>query len=384
MRFITFVLKNVLRRKTRSVLTSLGIAVAIGTTIALMGISDGFRESTLNAFEGRDVDLIVVEEGAVDQLSSDVAESLMDEVDKIEGVYATAGGLLDLAAFPVDGTTITALVQGWDANDYLLDALEIKEGRKLTSTDAFHTIIGHDLAKKMNKGVGDTVEIEGEDFEVVGIYESVTPAEDSALVVPLEKLQSIKYREGRLTGFSVMLDTAIEDRDFKARRICEQITQLKNSDGKPARLDAQATKDYIDNSIHLKMAQGMAWLTSAIAIVVGAIGMLNTMIMSVVERVKEISILRAIGWRKSRVVRMIVGESILLCISGAVVGSMGAVALTRFLATLPVANGVVQGPISMRIHGIGMMMALAVGLVGGIYPAVRAAYLMPSEGLRHD
>ena len=384
MRFITFVLKNLLRRKARSLLTALGIAVAVGTTIALLGISNGFKESTLSSFEGRNVDLIVLEDGSVDQLSSDVPESILDEVNKMPGVKATAAGLVDLGAFSHDGSTITALIQGWDPDSYAQDTLTFVAGRGLIAADHQVSIVGADLAKKMNKQLGDAVEIEGEPFEIVGIYDSITPAENSTLAVPLHTLQTAKFREGRITGFSVVLDPAFPDRAGLADRICKQISELKGPDGKPARLQAQLTKDYIDNSIHLKMAQGMAWLTSAIAIFVGTIGMLNTMIMSVVERVREISILRAIGWRKSRVIHMIVGESLLLSLAGAIVGSLGAIALTRFLATLPVANGVIQGPIGLGIHGLGLLMAVVVGLIGGIYPAVRAAGLLPSEGLRHD
>lgn len=384
MRFITFVFKNLLRRKTRSLLTALGISVAVGTTIALLGISDGFKQATLSSFEGRDVDLVVLEDGSVDQLSSDLPASVLSDVEALPGVEATAPGLLDLATFPADGTTVTALVQGWDPNSFIQDALQFPQGRALTPNDGRVSIIGGELARKLGKKLGDSVEIEGEPFEIVGIYDSVTPAEDAALAVPLAALQEVKYRPDRITGFSVILDPKSPNRELLASQVCQQIGALNGVDGKSARLSAQLTKDYIDNSTHLKMAQGMAWLTSAIAIFVGTIGMLNTMIMSVVERVREISILRAIGWRKNRVMRMVMSESLLLSLAGAIVGSLGAIALTRFLANLPVANGVIQGPIALHIHGFGLMMAIGVGLIGGLYPALRAAKLMPAEGLRHE
>jgi putative ABC transport system permease protein len=128
----------------------------------------------------------------------------------------------------------------------------------------------------------------------------------------------------------------------------------------------------------------MAWLTSVIAVVVGTIGVLNTMIMSVVERVGEISLLRAVGWRKSRVVKMLVGESLLLSVAGAVLGTMGAIVLTRWLTTLPAVVDIIPGSIAPSVIAKGFLMALVVGLLGGAYPAFQAARLLPSEGMRHE
>src|SRR5690606_21789440 len=110
-------------------------------------------------------------------------------------------------------------------------------------------------------------------------------------------------------------------------------------------------------------------------------GVLNTMLMSVVERVREISILRAIGWRKSRVVRMIVGECLILSLTGAVLGTIGAVAFTRWLSTLPAVSGFIEGRIAPVVMLEGLGMAVMVGIVGALYPALRAVRLLPTEGL---
>ena len=158
-----------------------------------------------------------------------------------------------------------------------------------------------------------------------------------------------------------------------------QIANLQGSDGKPYHLSALTTEQYVDNDNGIKLAGAMAWMTSAIALVIGAIGMLNTMIMSVLERTQEIGILRAIGWRKSRVMRMILGESFTLCIGGAVAGTGLAIFLTRLVSRLPAAEGLVRPDVSIRVIVIGFLLSLVLGLIGGAYPAIRGASLAPTE-----
>ncbi|HEY1065137.1 MAG TPA: FtsX-like permease family protein, partial [Pirellulales bacterium] len=111
---------------------------------------------------------------------------------------------------------------------------------------------------------------------------------------------------------------------------------------------------------------------------------LNTMIMSVVERTKEISVLRAIGWRRFNIIRMILGESVVLCALGAGVGCLIAVSFIFALTKLPQANGFIEGSVSSTVFLKGLMIATAVGVLGGAYPAYRASTLEPTEGLRHE
>ena len=122
----------------------------------------------------------------------------------------------------------------------------------------------------------------------------------------------------------------------------------------------------------------------ALGLLIGVIGMLNTMVMSVVERTQEIGILRAVGWPPGRVVRMILGESLLLGLAAAAVGTAGAVAVSYALTQFPQVNGFVEGGIAPTVVAEGLGITLAIGLLGGLYPAVRAARLLPTEAIRHD
>ena len=121
-----------------------------------------------------------------------------------------------------------------------------------------------------------------------------------------------------------------------------------------------------------------------IALGIGAIGMVNTMMTSVFERTREIAVLRALGWRRRRVVRMVLMESAAMALLGAVLGTAAALALIAWVAALPAAASMVPRRIAPEVIAQGFAVALGVGLIGGIYPAWRAARLLPTEGLRHE
>ena len=136
--------------------------------------------------------------------------------------------------------------------------------------------------------------------------------------------------------------------------------------------------------MQLKLANAMAWLTSSIALLIGGIFMLNTMVMSVFERTREIGILRAIGWRPRRIMRMILMESILLSLTGGVIGTGVAIGMTPFISRLPAVGGLIRSDISLSVVLQGFVIALLVGLLGAAYPAYRGASLMPTEAIRHE
>jgi putative ABC transport system permease protein len=272
------------------------------------------------------------------------------------------------------------LVQGWEPGSLSFDGVNIIRGQTLEVGNQGVAIVGHLLASQMEKDLGDTVEIEGDPFTIVGVYESFVLPENVGLVVPLKEMQRVRFNEGRVTAFGVVVDPDAGIID----EVKERINNLKLANGRTARVFAQTVRDYSQDSIHIKVAHAMAWLTSAIAIIVGTIGILNTMVMSVVERIREISILRAIGWRKTRIISMVLGESLILSTLGAVVGIIAAALLNQYLTTLPWTQGLVTGRIAFQVLLFGLAMATSVGLLGGIYPAFRAASLPPSDGLRSE
>ena len=234
--------------------------------------------------------------------------------------------------------------------------------------------------------VGDPIYlVRNEDIEVrvVGVFRSSNTAETGSVLMLLPDYQKAVRRKGEITGFSVQVRKGANP-DADVNEVRRQIQGLKDAQGESFRLVADTPREYARNASHLKMTRAMAWMVSTIAIVIGVISMLNTMVMSVLERTHEIGILRAVGWTRSRIVRMVLGEAVFLGLAAAVVGSAGAVATTYVLAMMPKVNGFIEGGISARVIAEGVLIAVLIGVAGGLYPAFRAARLLPTEAIRHD
>ena len=389
MHFGTFIVKNLLRRRVRSVLTCVGVAIAVATMVALLGIADAVEQQMLESFTGRGVDIVVLAEGMPAQLSSEVEERLIPVIADLPGVKNADGGLLELlqlaplddAGEPTPG--MMAIVQGWRDDSFLFNGLEIVEGEFYGPTDENVILLGETLAENLEMSVGDVLQFEEEQFTVCGIFHSFSVYENGAGIVPLVMFQNLLFKPGVVTGISIEVDRkampegGIDD-------LCTQISDLKNEEGRRFGLAARRTEEYVAESSHIKWAKAFAWMTSVIAVAAGLIGMANTMVMAVMERVKEISILRAIGWRKSRVMQMILGESMIIGVFGALLGAAAAVLIVKALAANPQAGNFLSGNVSPSVVMQGFAMAFAVGVLGGLYPAWQATRLMPSEGLRHE
>jgi putative ABC transport system permease protein len=384
--FTAFLLKNLLRRKVRSLLTILAIALAVGTQVTLLGISDGFENSFRNIFAKRGIDLVVLSRFAPLQLLSDLDEKVGDDILKMPGVKAVDCGLTGQIAMhrgdpEPGGEDIPVLVQGYLSESLMFEQFVFTSGRKYEPGETGVALLGSRQAAILNKDVGDYLKVENETLKVIGIYEAPSVFENGFVMVPLRELQRMLLRKGRVTGFSIILEHGETDYTNSVR---EAVEALKDQKGKSQRLSAEPLSKYVSGSMHIQLAHAMAWMTSVIAVVMGAVGMLNTMLMAVFERIKEIGILRAIGWRRSRVIKMVLGESLLLSLIGAFVGTVGGILLTRWLTTFPQVAGYIEGDIPFWVLVEGTLMAVGVGLIGGIYPALRAANLKPTEALRHE
>jgi len=375
MRFLALVARNLLHRPIRSLLTISGVATAVAAVVALVGIAQNFERAQVAAFEAGGVDLMVARAGSIQRLSSVLDEGLGEKIRALPDVTEASPELLDVVSFP-EQDLFGVLVQGLTPASASSRKLEILDGRPMETDNQAAVMLGHLLAKNLNKKVGDSIDIiEGNPFPVAAVFRSPSVLDNNTIVMPIRQLQRVMGRERAVTQFAVT--TERHDRQA-VEAVAAKIESLA-----PA-LEAYPARDYVDTAMEVRMAKAVAWLTSTIALVICTIGMFNTMATAVFERTRELSILRAIGWRKWTVMKLILSESIVLGLAGAVVGTLVALGLTRLLGQFAASQRLVSGEIGIGTILQGFTLALLLGTLGGLYPAYRAASLAPTEGFRHE
>lgn len=374
MRFLTLISRNLFRRPARSLLTAIGLAVAIAAVLDLVGIAWNFERSYLSLFVGKGIDLVVVRAGTSNQLSSTLDQKLGDRLRALNGVAHVAPSLMDTVGFE-QAQIASALINGWESGSLLFRGSHLLEGRTFGPGEGNLALLGRVLALNLGKKVGDVLDVAGASFRVIGIYESDRLFESAALIVPLATLQRMMGREGQVTGF------VIQARSSDAVAIA---ALRKRIEAEFPGVAATPARDHVHRDVQLRLAKVMAWATTVLALVLGSVGMLNTMIMAVFERTQEIGVLRALGWRRRRVLQLILGESLCLGLFSAALGIVLAVVGLHALLLAPTARGFIDPSLPPAVLLFGLVLGLLLSILGGVYPAVRAASLDPSEALRHE
>jgi putative ABC transport system permease protein len=222
--------------------------------------------------------------------------------------------------------------------------------------------------------VGATVVLDRTPFEVVGIYRTGERWRDSGAIVPLDTAQQISSKTDVVTAVHVTVASGADPHKV-ALAIERELPQL-------AALEESADYGEVDQGFKIMDAANLA--ISLLAVGIGAIGVMNTMIMSVFERTREIGILRAVGWRGSRILRMIFLESLALCLIAAAIGVLFGVLASRAVLLVPSISSLLVPVYSLDVFARALAVGVTVALVGALYPALRAVRLSPMEALRYE
>lgn len=371
MSFFAFVLRNIARQRVRTTLTVVGIAVGITTVVALGAVASGLRATAGAMLRTGGADFVVAQKGSADLTFSTVSQADWDKVARRDDVARVTGLLMNVSRI---GSNPYFALLGVRPDQLASAPPKLERGRLLASGRTDDVILGSRAAADLGADVGDTVTLLGRRFTVVGVYRGEMPLFDGGAYAPLDVVQQLTHKEGLVTALYVKVKPGADPRST-AKAIeaaSDTVTTVSSVDeyGK------------VDQGVEAIDAANLA--VSLLAVLIGAVGVTNTMIMSVFERTREIGILRALGWRSSRIMRMIVGESLLLCLAAAVVGIALGVLATRALLLVPAIETFLEPQYSLGLFLKAFAVGVGVGIAGALYPAMRAVRLSPMEALRHE
>ena len=354
--------RNLLRRPVRTGLTTAGVSLGVGLIVALLSITNGAKETAAQLIHIGRADFGLFQAGTADLTQSLLPESMAKEVAAEHGVAATARIFLF--------NTRRLLVFGYAKGDFPAQRMVVVHGHQATGDEA---LLGDSAAGRLGVHAGERLQLGKRSFGVAGLYHTGNAFVDNGAVLPLHTVQQLARRPREITTIGVTVSLGARPKAV-ARRLEHDFpnTIAVTEPG-------QAVK--IDTTSRLIVTTG--WIISLLALIVGGIAVTNTMAMAVFERVREIGILRAVGWSTRRIGALIVSEALAICLLALAAGlALGYAAAELFTTG---SNGVLIEPdFTAGVFAWGLAFALGVGLIGAVYPTWRATRLTPVEALRRE
>ena len=376
MNYFKLILKNPFRNKTRSLLAIVGIAIGIATIVALGLITASLEDSTETTLKDGSAEITVTKIGSsMSSSSGNLNESYVEELSKIDGVEKTAG-MLESSVIDTskssDSSRYGFRLYGAKTEDLSIVGINNING-SVFDENVNEIIVGKSLAEEENYTIGDKVDVYGNEFKITGIYETGSIFYDSAMYTGLGKLQNLTDNEDKISSISIKIKKEANLTTVNDKIKSEYNNTLSTITNEEM---AQTINDTLD------MINSATTAIEALAIIIGGLGVINTMMMTVFERTHEIGVLKSVGWTKKRILSMIMGESIVLTLISGIIGSILGVLAVFILFKINGDNMTVIFNINIFIKAF--LVAFSVGIVGGLYPAIKASRLSPTEALRYE
>jgi len=368
-----FVCKNLLRRRLRTILTLCGIGMAVAAFVGLVGFSRAFEQQWMRIYSSSGIDLEVIQGTFLNTSMDESAAAKIRALPDVAQATPTIYNVMDL------NPEVNALVYGWKAESYEFNSLQILAGRRFND-GAPEAMLGDVLAENLKMKPGETLEIQGTQFTVTGIYHGASALEADAMIMPLDQLQQLSGLQGKVSTVHVWLRPAPRGESWQQYL---KHAQVEIETALPGIRAVPAAERASDNQF-VKLAEASAWGTSTLALLIGILSIANTMAMSVFERTREIGILRALGWKRWQILVLIQLEAAILGLGGGFLGIVLGWTALRVLAAMPQTASIVSASIRWPLLAEAMGIAILAGLIAGALPAWRGGQLVPVDALRHE
>ncbi len=362
----TIITTNLLRRPARTVFTAGGIAVGVATIVALLSFTQGLKETAAGFVHLGGSELGVFQANVSDPTASILPASLVGRLAARSDVAEATPLLLMVEAIRDEPA---AVVFGADTGGFFTRSLVIVAGDARSSEREI--LIGDRLAARLHLHTGGVLVVKGHPFRIAGVYHSGILFEDSGAVLGMTQAQQLAGTPGEETD--IVLQLAPGTRAASAAPAIERSlpgTQVITDPQQALRAGANGT--LISKAILVIVVM---------ALIVGAISVANTMAMSIVERQSELGLLSTVGWSPARVASLILGEGIGVSLLGAAVGLLAGVIGAGLLVRALGVSSYVSPSVTAWALGRGLLVGVAIGVLGGIYPAWRVTRMTPLKAL---
>ncbi|MBI4362357.1 MAG: ABC transporter permease [Euryarchaeota archaeon] len=382
---LDLVFRNIANRKGRTLLTILGITIGVMAIVILVAMADGLEGEVTQGLQ-RLHSVQVFKRGALFPENSRLSLSDMATLERIEGVRVVSprvqralnsvenakynlGGAFVGGEFPPQ---LTGIDPDTDSQSPYFTANRVTLGRGLLPGERGSIVVGKKVATDFQKRVGNLIEAEGRTFRIVGISDTGSDLFDNRIVVQLDVAQDMAGLDRQSVNLFL-----VDVRDpSEAERVAKRI-ELKMP-----HLEARSPRETTAQlSEILSTVRTGAFAITAIAAIVGGIGVANTMLMNVLERRREIGVLKAVGWTNREVMRTILTESILVSLLGGLLGvALGTAILHGIHAIRPSLAYLLTPLLVAQV----LAFATLLGILGGAYPAWSTTRIQPAEALRYE
>jgi ABC-type lipoprotein release transport system permease subunit len=357
---------NLVRHKARTIATAVGIALGVGMIVALLSVGAGLKRTAGQLVHLGQADMGIFQSGVADPTASVLPTSMVDRLERRSDVEAATPLLLLVTAIKQNPA---AVAFGAEPDGFFARRLVITEGRRELGPK--QVLIGDQLATQLDLRPGSTLAVDGHPFTVGGVYHTGIFFEDTGATINLSAAQRLEHRAGEATTIAVQLkpDEPLDTAEKSIRAAFPGITILGSGD--------DATRVGANGELVAKAVTIIATL----ALILGGLGVTNTMAMAVLERERELALLNAVGWRRRRIAFLVLAEGVATSMLGAAVGLLigvlGADALNRALGV----SSVVSPHVTPWTIGQALLIGVAIGVLGGLYPAWRGTTVAPTRVL---
>ncbi len=397
-------LKSIWNNKVRSLLTVLGIVIGVASVTVLVSLGQGLKTDVSSMIEGLGTNVLVVVSGQIDtenpnqQQSMNPSNFISNDILSIDDVYtiqdtagvASVSPMTLVAGKPVVRDTdhqASPMVMGV-YTDFLdtSQVVDIETGEMFTANDQNAVIIGHGLKEELfgeDEAVGETVTIGDQELEIIAVLAEPTTTSLFAsefnylAAIPYDKAKQLNDNEDSVFRIILKADDGTDVPDLQ-NRLTEAIKANHEGQEDFTVFTQQDLLEVFND--FLSMATAMVSAIAAISLIVGGIGIMNIMLVTVTERTKEIGIRKAVGASRTDILWQFLVESVVITLIGGAIG-LG----VSFIGAIIIANETpIQPVISWDIILLAIAISIGIGVVFGIWPALNAARKDPIEALRHE